>query len=133
VSRLLVFLPGAVTHAIALRQPRLHIGRYRHNAVVLPDAHVSGVHAVLQRTDSGWWIEDLGSTNVTWINGKRTQVALLLPDDVLRIGPCTLRLLPSADKAMQQEQVARPRSDALVESLALPADFGQTDLMRSSV
>jgi pSer/pThr/pTyr-binding forkhead associated (FHA) protein len=88
---------------------------------------------VLQRTDSGWWIEDLGSTNGTWINGKRTQGALLLPDDVLRIGACTLRLLPSADKAMQQEQVARPRSDALVESLALPADFGQTDLMRSSV
>ena len=58
MSKILIFLPDAVSHAIALRQPRLHIGRHRHNTIALPDPHVSGVHAVLQQTDGDWWIED---------------------------------------------------------------------------
>lgn len=129
MSKLLVFLPGAVSHAFELRAPRLHIGRNRDNAIVLPDPHVSGVHAVLQRTETGWWIEDLGSTNGTWINGRRVNASILLPEDELRIGSCVLRLLPAADKA---RSVENPKaSDPLNEALTQPADFGPTDLMRS--
>ena len=128
MSKILVFLPNAVSHAFELRLPRLHIGRHAHNTIVLPDAHVSGVHAVLQRTDSGWWIEDLGSTNGTWINGRRVNTSILLPDDVLRIGGCTLRLLLSDDKAAKRGGVVS--DDASHELLTLPADFGPTDLMR---
>lgn len=129
MSKILVFLPNSASHAIELRLPRLHIGRYAHNTIVLPDARVSGVHALLQQTQTGWWIEDLGSTNGTWINGKRINTSLLLPDDVLQIGGCTLRLLLSADKAHKRQ--SPNDADQLREALTLPADFGPTDLMRT--
>lgn len=128
MSKLLVFLPGAVSHAIELRLPRLHIGRHGHNTIALPDPRVSGVHAVLQHTESGWWIEDLGSTNGTWLNGKRINASILLPDDVLRLGDSTLRLLLSQEKPRKQQT---PEGlDQFHEALTLPADFGPTDLMR---
>ncbi|OYV30994.1 MAG: hypothetical protein B7Z79_04605 [Thiomonas sp. 20-64-9] len=128
MSKILVFLPDAVSHAIALRQPRLHIGRHSHNTIALPDPRVSGVHALLQRTDSGWWVEDLGSTNGTWLNGKRISASILLPDDVLRIGGCTLRLLLSADQPRKRQPPND--TDQFHEALTLPADFAPTDLMR---
>lgn len=131
MSKILVFFPDGASHAVALRQPRLHIGRHPHNTLVLPDTHVSGVHAVLQRTESGWWIDDLGSTNGTWINGKRVNTSLLLPDDVLRIGRCSLHLLPAADKADKAKTPpAQQDTDSLPGALTPPADFGATDLMR---
>ena len=126
MSKLLIFLPDAISHAVELRVPRLHIGRHAHNTIVLPDPHVSGVHAVLQHTDSGWWIEDLGSTNGTWINDRRVQSSLLLPEDVLRIGGCTLRLLLSAGKP----KASGSRDAPFDEALTVPGDFGPTDLMR---
>ncbi len=129
MSKILIFLPDAVSHAIALRQPRLHIGRHRHNTIALPDPHVSGVHAVLQETDGDWWIEDLGSTNGTWLNGKRINTSILLPQDTLRIGGCTLRLLPSARE--NPDKPSRENNDQFHEALTVPADFGPTDLMRS--
>ncbi len=128
MSKILVFLPGAVSHAIELRLPRLHIGRHRHNTIALPDPHVSGVHAVLQQTDGDWWIEDLGSTNGTWLNGKRINASILLPEDVLRIGGCTLRLLLSNQT---KKRPSRQEADQFHEALTLPADFGPTDLMRN--
>ncbi|MGC9163619.1 MAG: FHA domain-containing protein [Thiomonas sp.] len=129
MSKLIVFLPGEVSHAYVMRQPRMHIGRHPTNAIVLPDPHVSGLHAVLQYTDSGWWIEDLGSTNGTWVNGKRVSTSIVLPDDVLQIGACSLRLLSSDDK---QPGSGRPdRADSLDQMPTPPADFGPTDLFRS--
>jgi len=128
MSKILVFLPGAVSHAIKLRLPRQHIGRHAHNTIALPDARVSGVHALLQQTQTDWWIEDLGSTNGTWINGKRINASILLPEDVLHIGGCTLRLLLS-DKT--KKRPSRQEADQFHEALTLPADFGPTDLMRT--
>jgi pSer/pThr/pTyr-binding forkhead associated (FHA) protein len=97
MSTLLVFLPNQVSRAIALREKRMLIGRHATNAIALPDPLVSGVHAALFVTDSGWWIEDLGSRNGTWINRRRVHSSVLLPQDTLRIGRCTARLLLALD------------------------------------
>lgn len=130
MSKILVFLPNAVSHAIALRSSQVHLGRHAHNTIVLPDHRVSGVHALLQRIDSDWWIEDLGSTNGTWINSKRIQTSIVLPDDELRLGACLLRLLSGTDKPTRSP--ARRRADAIHEALTLPAaDFDVTNLMPS--
>jgi pSer/pThr/pTyr-binding forkhead associated (FHA) protein len=128
MSKILVFLPDGVSRAIDLRMTRLHIGRHPRNTIALPDPLVSGVHALLQETATGWWIEDLGSTNGTWINGKRMNSSILLAEDVLRIGGCTLRLLPSVVKSGRR--VADPDADQLHEAVTMPADFGPTDLLR---
>lgn len=128
MSKIVVFLPDGASHAIDLRLKRLHIGRYPSNTIALSDPLVSGVHAVLEETGSGWWIEDLGSTNGTWLNGKRVHSSLLLAEDVIRIGGCTLRLLPAAEK--DRKDRAEAEGDRLGQDKSPLPDFGPTDLLR---
>ncbi len=47
------------------------IGRNPDNQVVVMESFVSGRHARIYRQDSGYWVEDVGSTNGTFLNGKR--------------------------------------------------------------
>lgn len=51
------------------------------------DLSVSGRHAVVEPSDSGWTIRDLGSTNGTWIEGERIEDRRVLrPGDRIRLG-----------------------------------------------
>jgi pSer/pThr/pTyr-binding forkhead associated (FHA) protein len=48
-----------------------HVGRGAHNDVAVSDASVSDSHAKLQRRDDGWYVVDMGSTNGTYVGGRR--------------------------------------------------------------
>lgn len=54
-----------------VRSPLTHIGRGPYNDVVLADESVSDLHAKLQRREVGWVVVDLGSTNGTYVGGRR--------------------------------------------------------------
>jgi hypothetical protein len=72
------------------------IGRDLDNDIVLNDATVSGRHAVVGRRDGAWWVEDLGSTNGTWLNAEPVPAqlpALARSGDVLQFGAVRLRLV----------------------------------------
>ena len=69
------------------------IGRDAGNDVPLSDEAASARHAVLELRDGEWWIEDLGSTNGTLVNGTRIERAERLHfGDELAIGRIALRL-----------------------------------------
>ena len=70
-----------------VRSPLAHIGRGAHNDVVLPDESVSDAHAKLQKREAGWYVVDMGSTNGTYVGGRRVEAEYKLegsPD--LRFG-----------------------------------------------
>jgi hypothetical protein len=54
-----------------VERDRFVIGRGRHCDLVIDSAKVSREHAVIRREVDGWWIEDLGSSNGTWIDRSR--------------------------------------------------------------
>jgi len=75
-------------------------GRKDENDVAIKDAYVSGKHGIIEITDQGVFITDIGSSNGTLLNesklspNMRTQMR---PDDVLRLGSLELRVV-LADK-----------------------------------
>ena len=71
----------------------LEIGRQAELSI--DDHEISRRHALLRVTDGDVRVEDLGSTNGTWVNGKRVQAALLRPSDQLSIG--TTSMIVEAD------------------------------------
>ena len=69
------------------------VGRGTNNDLALAgDEFASGRHARFERRRDGVWLEDIGSTNGTFVNGIRlTRERRLAPGDVVRIGETDLR------------------------------------------
>lgn len=78
--------------AFRLSEP-LEIGRSESCQVRLEDTYVSQVHARLSARDGAWFVEDLGSTNGTYVNDHRVQAAVEVhPGDIVRVGKTILEL-----------------------------------------
>lgn len=69
------------------------IGRDVNNSIVLDDPYASSEHAVLTFRGRSWYVEDLGSTNGTYLNGVAVEsLAPLGFGDELQIGEVRMRL-----------------------------------------
>ena len=69
------------------------LGRDVNNAIVVDDPFASAEHAVLTYRGRSWYVEDLGSTNGTYVNGRVVgEVAPLGFGDEVAIGQVRLRL-----------------------------------------
>lgn len=63
------------------------LGRDVSNEIILGDAEISRQHARLTRTPGGYVLEDLGSTNGTFVNGERLMAPRVLnPGDLVALG-----------------------------------------------
>ena len=81
---------------VAIDTHPVTLGRGATNDVPLPsDEYASARHARIEPRRDGVWIEDVGSTNGTFVNGIRvTRERRLAPGDVVRIGETDLRFEP---------------------------------------
>ena len=105
--RLVVEQGELAGQVLPMTQPALLIGRGKENDLVLLDSDVSREHARLQRGPQGWTLVDLGTTNGTFVNGKRLPPQdpyLLRPGDRITVGSSVLAV--QEDAAGGQ---ARPR------------------------
>ena len=69
------------------------LGRDVNATILLEDEFVSGLHAALTYRGRSWYVEDLGSTNGTYINGSRVEgVAAAAFGDEIQVGNVRLRL-----------------------------------------
>jgi hypothetical protein len=78
---------------LTLNSSALRLGRGSENDVNLArDEYASSKHARVEPRRDGVWVEDIGSTNGTYLNGIRlTRAKKLAPGDVVRIGETELR------------------------------------------
>lgn len=85
-------------HARAFKQPELFLGRGRTCDFIVDDPTVSLQHARLVFRQGQWWLEDLASTNGTFLNSEQVQGSVLVAsEDEIRLGQVSLELwLPEA-------------------------------------
>ena len=76
----------------SLTAGRLLLGRSSACQLVFADDSVSRRHAELRMHEGRWILRDLGSSNGTWVNGRRVMEAEVAPGDEVSLGHCRYRL-----------------------------------------
>ena len=91
MPKLVLSLDGVTLREFPVPKDRTTIGRRSHNDLVIDNLAVSGEHAVVVKAGDEYYIEDLGSTNGTTVNGQPIKKHLLQGGDLIEIGKYRLK------------------------------------------
>lgn len=96
MPKLILSMDGLVLKEVELTKERTTIGRRPHNDIVIDNLAVSGEHAVLITILNDSFIEDLGSTNGTTVNGQPIKKHFLQGNDTVELGKYKLKFVADA-------------------------------------
>ena len=113
MAKLILSLDGMVLREFPLTKERTTIGRKSHNDIVIDNLAVSGEHAMIMTILNDSFLEDLGSTNGTLVNGQPIKKHFLQNNDVVELGKYKLKY---ASEAVAQAE---------------PTDFEKTMVLRA--
>jgi len=116
MAKLILLLDDRVVNEFPVDAP-VTIGRQSDNAVVIDNAAVSSHHACVYRDDDHFVVEDLQSTNGTFVNGTRISRRNLRPGDMLVVGNHTLLLDGKATVPPPAASPAEVRSPGAGETI----------------
>jgi pSer/pThr/pTyr-binding forkhead associated (FHA) protein len=105
MPKMIVSIDGVVIKEVQLTKDRTTLGRRPYNDIVIDNLAVSGEHAVLQMTGNEVYLEDLNSTNGSYVNGKAVKKQLLQNSDTVEIGKYKIKYInevagPTFEKTM---------------------------------
>ena len=86
MPKMIVSIDGVVIKEVQLTKDRTTLGRRPYNDIVIDNLAVSGEHAVMQMSGADVFLEDLNSTNGTYVNGKAIKKQQLQNGDTVEIG-----------------------------------------------
>ena len=97
----------------------IKIGKLASSHLRIDHETVSRMHAVMELTDDGWLVIDLGSTRGTTVNGERINKCMLKAGDVLTLGDVQLKVaqINGVAATPEQEWVAEPLAPVQVKTL----------------
>ena len=90
VGRLVAQRNGSVLHQAVVNDRNILIGRAEISDIPLTSTIVSRHHAMVVTMQSGVGVVDLGSTNGTFVDGKRIEQHVLQDGEEIRVGDCTI-------------------------------------------
>ncbi len=108
MGKLVVSLDGVVIKEVQITKDKTTLGRRPYNDIVIDNLAVSGEHAVLQMVGGDVFIEDLNSTNGTYINGKAVKKQLLTHNDTVEIGKYKIKYLVDESNDYEKTMIMRP-------------------------
>ena len=79
-----------IGQSFSLKDEEVFIGRHGQCELVLHDPEVSRRHLKIAPGENGWWLDDLGSTNGSFVNGQRITHQTAAPGDRIQIGQSVL-------------------------------------------
>jgi pSer/pThr/pTyr-binding forkhead associated (FHA) protein len=122
MGKLVVSLDGVVIKEVQITKDKTTLGRRPYNDIVIDNLAVSGEHAVLQMGGAEVFIEDLNSTNGTYINGKAIKKQLLAHNDTVEIGKYKIKYLidEGAVGEFERTSTTRPSTSATTSGSSFP-------------
>jgi pSer/pThr/pTyr-binding forkhead associated (FHA) protein len=112
MGKLVVSLDGVVIKEVQITKDKTTLGRRPYNDIVIDNLAVSGEHAVMQMVGADVFIEDLNSTNGTYINGKAIKKQLLTHNDTVEIGKYKIKYLADESGDYEKTMIVRPGGNA---------------------
>jgi hypothetical protein len=120
VAKLIISRDAKVVQEVELGAGRITIGRHPHNDIVLAHPAVSGRHAAITSDGAGATLEDLGSSNGTFVNGERITRAALADRDRVTIAKFRIEYVAGAPPAQGSIEVINGASAGKKMSLVKP-------------
>src|SRR5262245_61942079 len=114
MAKLILSLDGMVIREYPLSKERTTLGRKPHNDIVIDNLAISGEHAMIMTILNDSFLEDLGSTNGTLVNGQPIKKHFLQNNDVVELGKYKLKYVAEA-----------------TATHASPAEFEKTMVLRA--
>lgn len=93
MPKMIVSIDGVVIKEVQLTKDRTTLGRRPYNDIVIDNLAVSGEHAVMQMSGAEVFLEDLNSTNGTYVNGKAIKKQQLHSGDTVEIGKYKIKFV----------------------------------------
>ena len=93
MAKLILSLEGSVIREVPLDKERIMIGRKPSNEIQIENLAVSGEHACIVTILNDSFLEDMGSTNGTLVNGNPIKKHILQNNDVIEIGKYKLKYI----------------------------------------
>ena len=112
MGKLVVSLDGVVIKEVQVTKDKTTLGRRPYNDIVIDNLAVSGEHAVLQMVGQDVFIEDLNSTNGTYINGKAVKKQLLANNDTVEVGKYKIKFMVDDGADYEKTMIMKPGSMA---------------------
>ena len=130
MPKMIVSIDGVVIKEVQLTKDRTTLGRRPYNDIVIDNLAVSGEHAVLQLSGTEVHLEDLNSTNGTYVNGKAVKKQLLQNNDTVEIGKYKIKYIgevagPTFERTMILKPGVLPPPVAKPAAAPAPAGAGQ--------
>lgn len=107
MARLILSLDGQVMAEYNMMKERYTIGRLPDNDVRIDNPTVSGHHSLIINILNDSFLEDLNSTNGTYVNGKLIKKHALQHGDVITVGRHQLRFVDSAADGEEHDEFAQ--------------------------
>jgi len=125
MAKLVLSVNGAVQGEFELGQERLTIGRKPENDIQIDNLAVSGKHSMIITILDDSFLEDLGSTNGTYVNGKLVKKHALKDGDVIAIGKHELKYInenaSDDDDEFEKTMIIKPGSASAAVAAAQAA------------
>ncbi len=122
MPKMIVSIDGVVIKEVQLTKDRTTLGRRPYNDIVIDNLAVSGEHAVLQMNGNEVHIEDLNSTNGSYVNGKAIKKQLLQNADVIEVGKYKIKFVNEiAEQGYEKTQMFRPSQASALAAAQHPS------------
>ena len=121
MPKMIVSIDGVVIKEFQLTKDRTTLGRRPYNDIVIDNLAISGEHAVMQMVGNDVYLEDLNSTNGSYVNGKAVKKQLLQNNDTVEVGKYKIKFV---NETGGTATLVPPPAAAPAPALAATADAG---------